>query len=458
MKKSIIAVTILLVGIASLPIIGNSVMKTTLDEKVSELKSYGIETKKDEIDSSYLSTSRHFEFELQDSKAFMSHLNQYSDKQVPAYTNAMLDGVKFGVDVEYSNLPFAKAVSLDLYPLALATELEDEIRIEDPHFLSYVEKFLSSKGLLYHIEYNFLNDDFKGNIKNINEKYTMKDGVKFAVAIKDATFSGNGELLAPQRVDSTFKVIQLNLEQNNKNLHVLFTNFKTSNNFESKITYVTSAELEKMEVKIAGTGDDGLIVLKKLRMNASSNDQGSKVELNSKTSAEEFLIDSPKISVAMKHFNIDVALNDLDKVTVAELTELLSDKAAMQQPKSQEKFQSLALELVSKGFVFNIADFSLKNIKVNKTEDFQGFLVQSKLTVKEDADLKDKMKMSPMMAIQNVELDTNITLSKKIYGALTGNRPMLASFRNFAKEDGENLIFKLEFKDSKATVNGKPLN
>jgi len=461
MKKSLIAISILLLGAASLPIIGNTLLKNKLDEKVVELHSHGINTKKDVTDSSYLNTARHFEFVLDDSQEFLDYLSRYSDKQLPAYTKALLDGVSFGVDVEYSNLPFAKALTLDLYPISLSEELKSNIKEADPELLGYLEKFLAAKGLLYHIEYNFLNDDFKGNMKDIDVAYTIDTGAHYALTLKGTTFSGNGELIAPKRLDSRFKEIEFDIKEGAKSLHMFLKDFKTSNNFDSKITYLTSVELDEAGLTTKGTPDDGTFLIEGMRINASSNAQGERVELSSKSSVKKLEFIAATNALKIEKFNVDMALNDLDKESIEKITTLLSDKNALQSRATEMKLQEYSLELLSKGFEFNIADLSVKKAVVTQksvVEDLEGFSIKSKNIFKADPDLQAKINRSPLLALDDLEIDTDMKFSKKIYAVITQGRPMLASFSTLAKVQGENLLFKIEFKNSKITVNGKALN
>ena len=66
MKKSLIALGILIVAALALPIIGNSLMQHGIDERVAQLQSYGLESQNVSSQNSYLKTNSHFEFLLKD--------------------------------------------------------------------------------------------------------------------------------------------------------------------------------------------------------------------------------------------------------------------------------------------------------------------------------------------------------------------------------------------------------
>ena len=461
MKKSLIAISLLLLGAASLPIIGNSLLKNKLDEKVVELHAHGINTQKDMTNSSYLNTVRHFEFVLEDSQEFLDYLSRYSDKQLPSYTKALLDGVSFGVDVEYSNLPFAKAIVLDIYPISLSEVLEKNIRESDPEFLGYLEKFLAAKGLLYHIEYNFLNADFKGTIKDIDVAYEIDKDNRYRVVLKGTTFSGNGELLAPKRLDTRFKEMVLTIEEDKRSVDIFLKNFKTTNNFDSKITYLTSVELQEAGMETKGTDDDGRLVIDAMRVNASSNAQGETVELNSKFSVKKLEITTQSSAAVVEKFNLDIALNKLNKKAVMKITDLLSDNNSMQSSTVDRELQNYSIALLSKGLEFNVADLSLRKMTIveDTTEkNLKGFSIKSKTTFRADPALEDKINRSPLLLVDNLTIESDMKFSKEIYAVATQGRPMLASFRTLAQEQGDKLLYKVELKNSKLSVNGKALN
>jgi len=337
MKKSIFAVLVLLLIIVSLPSIGNTFIKNSIDERLLELKSFGLQTSKDESVSTYFNTSRHFEFSLKDSY-----------KQIPPYLNTMLEGV------------------------------------------------------LYHIEYNLLNDDFKGYIKDINEEYILKSGIKLILSLEKAKFQGNGEILAPKELSSKVKEFHFDMSQDEKSLNIRLSNFKSTSNFESLNTYITSVDVENTFVSLKGTGNDINMSIEKLRANASSNEQGESTQLNSKTSIKRLEFSSNLEKFNMEKFNFDIALSGVDKKEYLNFTELLSQNNIMNTAKSNAALQTSVMKLLSKGIVLEIADFSVEEFSQNATETIKGFDIKSNIRLKKDKDLVQKMQVSPLMAKASV--------------------------------------------------------
>ncbi len=453
MKKSILAVVILLLIIASLPTIGNTFIKNTIDERLVELKSFGLQATKDETHSTYLNTSRHFEFTLQDSQKFLNHLKQYSDKQIPSYVNAMLEGTLIGADIKYSNLPFAKAFEIEIYPINLSSQMNKKLKDDDMNFYTYVENLLNDKALMYHIEYNLLNDDFKGYIRDIQTNYTQANGTKFILALEKANFKGNGELLAPKEFSSKIKKLHFEVSQDTQILNIFLNDFKSSSNFESVNTYLTSVDIETIVMTLEGSNDDVNISMKKLRANASSNEQGSTTQLNSKTSIKSLELHSNQVDLNIEKLNFDIALSELDKKEYLAFTQLTS-----QNNKSSLEVQESILKLLSKGVVLEIADFSIAKFSKNSEKAIKGFELKSNLTLKEDKDLAEKMKRSPFMIIQDISLLSELKISKELYAQLQQTSGMLSRLKGYEKEDGDDYIFELKFIDAKASVNGRSLN
>lgn len=449
MKKSILAVVIVLLIIASLPTIGNTFIKNTIDERLIELKSFGLQTSKDETYATYLNTSRHLEFLLQDSKSFLNHLKHYSDKQIPPYVNAMLEGTLIGADIKYSNLPFAKAFEIEIYPMKLSTKMSKELKKEDLNLYKYTEKFLLQKGMLYHIEYNLLNDDFKGYIKDINEKHILENGMELILSLEKANFKGNGELLAPKELSSKVKEFHFNMLENQKSLNLLMSDFKSSSNFDSHNTYLTSVEIQSVLISSKGTADDVNITMKQFRANTSSNDQGTQTQLNAKTSIKSLELSSNLQNLSIKKFNFDLALSGLDKKEYLNLTQTQDYNAA---------FDISIRKLLSNGLVLEIADFSVKEFSKDSDKNIKGFAVKSKFTLKENRGLVRQNSLSPFALIPYISLESELRISKEMYTKLKNNNLILGQFNGYEKEDGDDYIFVLKFIDTKASVNGRSLN
>ncbi len=458
LKKIIIFLAVAVLLVAALPIIGNKLVENSLDDRLTTLSSYGLEVKKAETDSSYLSTKKHFEFLLHDADKFVTYLNKYSDKQIPAYVNAAFKGVLIGVDVEYSNIPLSKAITLDIYPLSLSENMMSSIKEDDLDFHNYLEKFLHSKGVLYHINYNIVSQDFDGFVQDIKESYTLKDGTKITLNLLNATFSGNGELIAPNRLISN--VDRINLEIDSAKTKVTFNldGFSSSSSFESRSTYLSGGNLKNLKLVVDAMNENLLFEATDIKVNLSSNTQGNKAEINAKSSLKTMSIKSDEIDVVLKEFAYDIAMSGLDKDSFEEFRVVVSQaKIASSSYDLETKMKDSIIKLLSHGLELDIAKFSLENITLNKSENLEGFDIKSKFIIKEDRDLATKISLSPLLVAQNVDMTINIKLSKPLYAKLTKAVPMTSMANDYAKEDGNSVLFDITFINGEFRVNGKAL-
>ncbi|MEJ2414162.1 MAG: hypothetical protein P8Y22_02660, partial [Sulfurimonas sp.] len=167
MKKLSIIIVLVVGALAALPIIGNQFVSTTMDDRISELKTHGIGVKNSSENSSYLTSSKHYEFILNDGAKFIDFLNQYATNQIPPYVDSVIDGVVVGVDVEYSNIPFFSTASVDIYPMNFSEKMMNSLKRKDIKFYDQLNTFLGSKGMTYHINYHLSSEQFDGYIKDI---------------------------------------------------------------------------------------------------------------------------------------------------------------------------------------------------------------------------------------------------------------------------------------------------
>jgi len=457
MKKIAIFILVLVLIAAALPVVGNKLIENTLNDKLSTLGTYGLDVSKAQTDSSYLTTKKHFEFLLKDAQQFVAYLNQYSDKQIPPYVDAMFEGVLIGADVEYSNFPLSKDVVIDIYPLTLSQKMMQDIKADDLDFHNYLEKFLHSKGILYHINYNIVSENFDGYIKDIKESYTLKDGTIISLDLLNATYSGNGELIAPNTLVSNVERINLAVDNVKTKLTFILDGFSSSSTFESQSTYLTSGDLTNLKLSVDAIDENLFFNVNDIKVNFSSNSQGDKAEINSRSSLKDLSIQSDKIDLVMKDFIYDMAISGLDKDSLEELRVITSKSKVSAASVLQKDMQNAVIKLMSHGLELDIAKLSLNNVTLNQTENLEGFSVKSKLQIKEDKDLAQKINLSPLLVANNIDMTINIKLSQQLYAKLTDGMPVTSMASSYAKYDANNVLFDIAFINGAFTVNGKAL-
>lgn len=378
MKKTIIFLVVLLLILASMPIVGKKIIEETLDKKIHRLETKGIEILKQDKDEGYLNTSRHYEF-----------LNK---------------GIKYGADLQYSNIPFTEAVSLTLYPLTASDEILYDLRNKDEGFAKYIENFLLNKGLLYHINYNLISGDFDGYLKDIDEEYTMKNNSLLKVKVLGTTFNGNGDLRSPSDVKILSKEINL---------------------------------------KISDTRDIMALDIANIHLDAKSLYSERKAQLKSHFYFDTFHLKSNNEELNASMFNYDVNITNIDKQAYKEFISSKQTKASL-------------LKLLSKGLDISIGDLSLKNATSNN-ENLEGFKISSELMLQADKNLGFKMAISPLLALSNVEVDFKSKISKKLLAEVIKNSSFPNTFIKYQTSSGDDVVFNFSYEQGKLIVNGKTI-
>jgi len=451
MKKLFYAVIFAGVVFVLIPLLGNKVVSDDLDNRIEMLSSYGVEVSKNDTDSTYFTTKKHYEFLLKDTKKFLKYLEQFSDNQLPPYTDAILLGVLVGADVEYSNFGFNDEISVDIYPLSLSDELMQDMQKENPDFAKYIKAFLQSKGILYHINYSVVSSDFDGYIKDVKESYTFKTGSEVILNIAGATFKGSGPLIAPTVLSTSIKHIDFSAGIDNEIFLVRFDNFTTTSNFDSQTTYATTMKLKNLKWSIDGTkNSDAVLEMNNIDIDFSSNTQGQKAEFYTKSSFDKLKIKNDISSFEADNFNYDLALRGVDKKALEELRVLISHAKVqnMQGYDIQQQINKKSMELVLKGLRVDVADLSLEKFTLNDNKDIKGFKVKADVEVKE----------SGAFSFENMSLNSTITLSKEMMSIIYEESQASRILQQYAKEDAQNIVFVVKFINSKFSINSKAIN
>jgi hypothetical protein len=457
LKKIIILLAVVLIVIGILPFAGNRVAEELVSQRVELLNSYGVEAVVATTDSSYLETQKHYEFLIKNEKKFIAYLQQFSDEQLPPYTDALLKGTLLGVDAHYSNLPLSDAIAVDIYPLSFATEIMNDIKKEDASFFLYLQNFLESKGVLYHINYNVVKDSFDGYIKDIQEKYLFDDKTEMKLTLLNANYSGKGPLVAPKSLVSDIDLIELEIAQGSEHLLFKLKGFSSDAIFKTRNTYITRASLGDFSIKVKNLENDIETKIVNLSMQVASDTEGNYAKISAKNTLESFTFSSLAYDINATGFNYDITLSDVDKDTFEELMQLSSPIKGQNSQHLQAKLEHTVLKLFSKGLKIDISDLSLQNIALNKRDDLEGFSLKSTLLLKPDTDFALKVKSSPVLLLSNMDIKLNLKFSKKVFALLKELNPILFMVQKYAKEDAGSLVFDVTFINGEFRVNGKAL-
>lgn len=410
-------------------------------------------------DSNYLQTKKHYEFLLKDAKKVVEHLNKLSNEKFLPYSHAMLEGILVGVDLDYSNIPLSKALSIDIYPLKLSDRVMSDMQNKDAKLSEYIKSFLQNRGVLLHVNYNLLSRDFDGYIKDINEQQNLKSGAQLTLNLLKTTYSGSGELIAPTKLHSNVNKMMIRVADNEDEFLFNIQDFSTDARFESQTTYTSAVKLEKLEM-LTGSKSSGNIELNISGMVASvsSNMQGVKGEMNAKNSINSIVVNSKELDLNASNFNYDIALQGMDKDSFEEVRMLASKIKTDNTGKAAENLQDSFIKLLSCGLTLDVNDFSIQKVMIDNAKDLEGFSIKSKATIKEDSSLKDKIKNSPALVVKDVNMHTNLKFSKAMFNLAVEKYPMVVLAKEYAKDEAKSLVYDFSFIDGAFKINDKPLN
>lgn len=180
------------------------------------------------------------------------------------------------------------------------------------------------------------------------------------------------------------------------------------------------------------------------------------MNLGSTMKLKEIALENEGEKFSAQNVDYDIGLNKLDKED-AQNIEALSYKLQSTPAAQATMLMSEAiLKLVEKGFDFNINNFSVDAFSLAGQQPLKGFDLDLHTVFKPDPQLKQKMS-NPMALMNNIDLSSKLSFQKELYEFLQAQSPQGAMLDNFAKKDGDNIIFDIILKDQKLSVNGQKL-
>ncbi|WP_418640733.1 hypothetical protein [Sulfurimonas sp. ST-27] len=448
MKKTTLILTLFTILIMLLfPFLGNSFMQKLIDENIQVLQSQGLVLKKSTKESGYLNTKQHFEFVLQDTQALQNYLRSYTKSAVPPAVEKVFQGATIGADVAYSNIPFSKAVTVEVYPLQFANTLMQEMKKNNPQAYRYFTDFLDAKGLLYHVEYNVLSSDFNGFVKDIDTHYSVKKNANVRMQLEGVRFSGEGSLFAAENMTFHIQTMKLALEDAANALSFEINNLQNRSEFASFSHYTTDTKVFQIKFLMKNSQDDINISLGNVDMASSSSEKDGKVALHSKSFIDTLIFHANKLNFSLKALNSDISIEDLDKQSYEKFSQLLTQ--------SKQIKQQALLAMLAHGLHVKVSDLSFENITLNRIEELGSMKIQSDLKIAQDKDFAKKLKMSPLLLLANAQMNMKIKVAKALYLKMIEDTPLAAVIVSYAKEDAQSVYFDIAFTDSRLTVNGK---
>lgn len=455
MSKKIILISavIVLALVAALPLIGNMSVKKIIDDRIVMLGENGIKVERSDSGSSYFETKEHYEFTLEDPAAFQNYLATLSKSQAPAYLQAMLDDVVMGADVRYSNMLVNNDISLDLYPVAFTDDAAERMKTEDETLYAQMVQMLENRDFMYHMEYDISRAAFNGYIKDINKEVTFKNGKKAKIIFEEATFNGEGTLVEPERVTLHVKNadVDFSLPEEGK-MKLSMRNLQSDSSFSAKNSFDLNYKAESLHFTFSDLQNQIQIDASNMATVSDSKVVNAKLQTTVNATVEHFKMQDQNTSVELKGFAFVMDADNIDEAAYEAF-----QKASEQAGTSSQYTMLASLGVVSKGFTLHIDKLSVDKIAIKDSGLMDGFTHKIDIVIKEDDKLVQKMQMTPMALMANINIDARLAFASAFYNYMKTEAGNLALADTYVRQEGDMAVFDILLKDSKLTVNGQSL-
>ena len=465
--KKLLIFAVLSILIALLPFVGNQAVKNTIEERLSTLTQNGLKTQLQKEEKSYLDTTLHYVITVEDEEKFLSYLQSFSTKELPPYTKSLLDGVVFAADISYSNIPFSEKISIELYPLKLSDTTMEDLKKDDPNVYAFISNLLQKRALLYHIDYDVVNGEFEGYMRDLDEKLTTKEDMNLSIVLNGVQATGRGTLLAPDFLQTKVKHMMFTLSDAKNAFRIDIEDMLTTNSFESRSTYTISSKAQSAHFFVHSSHTDPVtskltveemrLQLKNFMFEGSSNTQGEDAELHVKTTLDELRFAQNAQSFVFEGLRYDSSLRGVEKESFIKLQQTIEKNSQVQDISTadQQAVEEAIEKIFAHGLEFDITDLSLEKLSTPEVKDIEGFALTMRAKMKPDPDLVKHSNQNPSALIENLSLQSDIRFSQPFYALINRIYPIDIMVADYKKEQNGEILFHIELQNGTVTVNDK---
>ena len=90
---------------------------------------------------------------------------------------------------------------------------------------------------------------------------------------------------------------------------------------------------------------------------------------------------------------------------------------------------------------------------MKENKNVRGFKMMASMVLKEDTNLSKTIQKSPSQVLQNLLLDAKLVFSKEMMSIIYKEIPL--RIKKYAKEQGDDVVFNIRYKDTKFSINDK---
>ncbi len=463
MNKKLILLVAFIVLIALLPLIGNKVVKNTIEQRFADLRQNGLETALKQENRGYLQTDLEYTVTVADEEKFLAYLQQYSSQELPPYTQSLLAGIVFGVKVHYNNIPFNEKISIDIYPVKLSKEMERELKEKNPKLYEFVKELIRKKAFVYHIDYDVVSGEFSGSMKDFNERFIQDTNATLELSYKGVRVSGKGMLLAPDTLQSSIESLHMGLKDEKTTMDFEVHSWYSKAMFESQSAYSESMKVGKTDFKLREVSAQTQMPVEVafhaegVSFEFAAAAEGKKMKFETDAAVKKLVLSQNAQNYAVENFHLKGVLSEVDKESFIRLQKMVQKLSTQstQQP-SQEKIEQTLVTLLSNGMHFTLADFSIGSLSIPGQNNIEGFFVKVDAKLHADPNFV-KNYQDPNALVQNLEVKADMHFSKPFYALLNGLYPVDLMLAQYKKEDQKGVDFHIEILQGKIMLNGKAL-
>lgn len=495
MKKLLIFFVLLAILVGVSPIIGNKIVEHYVEQEIVEVRKNGITLDFKSEEPGYLYTSRQYEFVLSDVDAFARYLTEYGAGMLPPYTGELLKSIVFRLDMKYNNIPFLEPISIDIYPMYLSDGILSRFEGKGNVFFDEFRRFITRQGILYHIDYDLLSENYKGHITNIDYKERNYNGSNVILTLHNAIFNGTGSFSAPKSLQTDVEKILIQTGDRSKEVSLEINKFSSKSSVKvsdkaeemydkskevyektkdmynksdipehinkikdqtedtARDMYNTSIKMQSMFFNTKDKNEDTSVEAENVDVDISSEEGEKKSKNRSYFFFESLNLKSNKDAVSMSHVVYESSLSEIDTVSLKKMQSLLAKLKTSPSADIINDLKVSGINLLSHGVKLQVPELSVQNIHF-KGEDLGGFKLVSAFYVKEDEDLAAKMLFSPFFIVQNLDFKVHLKVSKKIYAKFIEEVPFALVALAATKQTANELVYDISYMGGDLKING----
>ena len=384
--------------------------------------------------------SEHFVLGFQDTDKITAYLNEKGTK-VKKEDMLAFKGFQLGVDVNYLADVYS-ALSLDVYPVALPQEVQDDMR-EDNVTFTRVNSLIADKALLLHVDINKLLTGFKGYLKDINETFKSEEE-KITILSKALLFSGEIKENRVQNVKQSLKQLAV---LSDTSMSVTLTNITSSymHTGTSKYDMKSEYHIEKIET------DEKSALAVKLLVNNINIKASNVVHKELLKSVMNITLDNAELTLGKEKEKIQKMVFDFE---TDNLDVTAFDALQTIDIEDEKSINSVLEQILSKGVTMSIPDFSVAEV-THKGKTIKGFNLDATFAIDKSLDAK-AASQNILAVLEKLESTLNLSVSTELFALLAEDKKVMMFLMMMPPKDKEGKkVYNATYSKGKLIVNGK---